>query len=472
MKYYCVSKKNIDDIQKILASKKMDYELNLYLNIDLNLENIPINITNLTLREKKQKLFYNIPTHINYLKIKIPCNAFDKNLFSNTNLIFLKSTYFNQEPSEHFFPVTLKILNLGKKFNKILYKNVLPDNLEELYFGNKYNQEIKENILPESLIKIVFGEYFCHKLSKKNLPKNLLELHLGGRYNFDINNELPDKLEKLYLSNNFNVEIYKNTLPQNLTTLKFGHMYNKNISNNIFPDSLKFLYLSNNFNGTITKENLSPNLEELNYQTYQICKYNRYMFNVKILSVSNNLKKLVINNIRMSINADLFVESIEELTLNVFSIDFSKIFSPINLKNINICTKNVNSCTITFPNEMDTIALYNINLKNIKFPLKLKNLIVSDLTNLNCKLSEELSSLTINSKINVDSLPLSLKVIIFEQWPEVVTTNLPLFLETIQIKSCNRYYINDYYKNELITVLPKLPHGCKLIDKYNNEIIF
>lgn len=180
----------------------------------------------------------------------------------------------------------------------------------------------------------------------------------------------------------------------------------------------------------------------------------------------DNLKKLVINNFCISIDTDLFVESIEELMLSIFSINFSKIFLPMNFKKIYICTKNENSYTIIFPDEMDTIALYNINLKNIKFPLKLKNLILSDLTDLNCKLSEELSSLTMNSKINVDSLPLSLKVIIFEQLPQVVTTNLPLFLERIQIKS-----YNEYYKNKLITMLPKLPYGCKLIDKYNNEII-
>ena len=489
MNFYCVSKNNSINIEKTLIEGEFGPRLSLCLKTDFDLKNIPMNITEIILRSKNKNVISNVPSHIKYLKL-MGKFSLDNNLFFGAELHFLElELNFSLELHKYFFPPTLKILKFGKKYNQIIKENVLPDNLEELYFGNKFNQTIEKNVLPQELKILHFGYLFNQRLYKKILPEKLTELCFGATYNFDISNELPDNLEKLYLGNNFNVEIQKNALPKNLITLKFGYSYNKDISSNIFPESLKFLYLSNNCNGIITKENLPQNLEELYYQTKQhktSRKPNRLMANTKILSLPTNLKKVVIINPVAVINTDIFVESIEDLTLNISSITKEKLslrllkllngkFAhglsvplPKKLKNLDIYVNQNDTYTFEFPAEMKTITLRNIKLKDTVLPAKLEKLRIDDLNSLNCKLPDELLSLTVKNSINADALPPSLKTIAFEETPHNITTNLPLFLETIQLK----FHFYDHNTKNIINMFPKLPFGCKLVDYNNNEIMY
>lgn len=122
--------------------------LDFYGNFPVN--NLPITITELILRNDFDQSIDNLPPSLQTLQL---------------------GARFNQ-PVDHL-PVSLQRLSFGITFNRTV--DALPANLTHLKFGHSFNQTVDH--LPLKLLYLIFGETFNQSIDR--LPYALLYVHLG-----------------------------------------------------------------------------------------------------------------------------------------------------------------------------------------------------------------------------------------------------------------------------------------------------
>jgi len=163
---------------------------------------------------------------------------------------------FFSEPT-FFIPSSVKILDLGLKFNSPLTPNLLPSTLEELFLSDSFNQPLTQGILPQSLVLLQFGSQFSQILCKKVLPHGLKKLVFkSGYYDKSILECIPTSLKELEITLESPDKLYEKKelnsqeIPMFINTLVVGG-YQPICSIDKLPSNIKSLSLGLNFSGTI-----------------------------------------------------------------------------------------------------------------------------------------------------------------------------------------------------------------------------
>ncbi len=181
-------------------------------------------------------------------------------------LIELTLSHYNHEFASNVLPKSLKLLNGGNMYNKMILPGVLPLGLQKLMFGwqGEYNQIFHANVLPNSLVYLNCGAGYKQDFICNALPASLTTLHCGSKYNQVCKlSVLPSKLLILRFGNNYNqplqpftfeclieldcgwnnsISIQHNVLPQSLQTLRCGPYLKQHFSRGILPQSLQKIY--------------------------------------------------------------------------------------------------------------------------------------------------------------------------------------------------------------------------------------
>ena len=187
-------------------------------------KDIPANTEELVLHDDFNKLIYDLPSCVKFIKFG---KQFDKPI---TNVL--------GDEAKCCLHNNIIAIKFGEHYNQV--SDNLPKYLYSLTFGWFFNQPIK--ILPLNLQYLEFGFNFNQKLD--NLPTELKYLTLG--FNFDKSiDTIPGSVVRLTIFNNN--EQLLNAIPQFIQELELNEQItNKKIQN--FPMCLQKLIVRN-FNG-------------------------------------------------------------------------------------------------------------------------------------------------------------------------------------------------------------------------------
>lgn len=377
------------------------------------LEKIEINSYNIKIKPNI------LPLTVNNLILFQEYNFKFDNGVLPSNLISLSFNSFNHS-FENKLPNTLKILNLGNKYdikfdvdltsiinNKmdevgkyvINNANILPSSLEVLTFGMNYNKKFEPYVLPQTLKTLSFGRKYDQVFDYGVLPSNLQNLILSENYNQDfvgilpqnlkklifktvfnkkLDNILPPNLEILVLSSKYDQLIQKNTLPRNLIYLDLGSNYQYPLYKGMFPNSLTNLVLQNNYNSILNNDTnigdiLPPYLKYLQFGDIYDQVLNENSFSD---SLFNSLESLIFgSNYNQNISNNVLKKFI-----NLKYLSFGKYFNqnidknPNGFNNFNLLS-NLKKLVVRNKTMFNTLSK-DPNIKNIlvfdqSFPKKL-----------------------------------------------------------------------------------------------------
>ena len=143
-------------------------------------------------------------------------------------------------------PSSLRVLNLGKRFNRMIPSWVLPSRLECLCLGKAFNQEVQSWILPETLRTLDFGNGFNHPIKRLRLPSGLRRLVIGSSFNQEVMGwRLPSGLKELHIGHGFNRRVKGLNLPHGLELLYIGFGFQTRIIGWKLPTSLRRVNIHN-----------------------------------------------------------------------------------------------------------------------------------------------------------------------------------------------------------------------------------
>lgn len=232
-RYYNWDKiKNID-YKKFLIKKISIKNKNQYEEFKLKYENLN--------DEEKSNIF----AHVLFSTY---CYSFKIN-FKNESFSSLKinSSYDHIESGKDL-PKSLKILRLGKNFNKKISLESLQF-LKILSFGENFNQTLIAGCLPNSLLKITFGDNFNQPLNNI-LPNSLISIEFGKFFNQPLyENTFPLSIKHIKFGENFNQPLIGFEKLLNLKCIEFGNSFNRPI--NSLPINIRKIKLGSKFNHSI-----------------------------------------------------------------------------------------------------------------------------------------------------------------------------------------------------------------------------
>lgn len=388
-------KSSSNSVRKLIISDN-NFNLPSHLNYLSTNQNLP-KLSKLLLRELtidadiKQPIEYPSTLH----KLTINGSFKVDNLPVKLRYLYLRER-FNQ-PIDNL-PINLKCLEIGSNFDHSV--NHLPPNLIKLSFSEKFNQSVEN--LPENLQKLKFGYQFNRSVD--NLPKNLTHLIFVGKFNQSVD-KLPHGLLvlKIELSDgNFKQSL--DNLPPKLKLFRFDTgrcaytldklpLSLKYLSLNMAPDShLSLNYLINLKKLTFEHpwlhfSTLPDNLERVN-------GYKPNQFND---SLPQTVKYIIFerhfdSNVDFLSNLPLeyidfgyqFNQSVDKLPEGLKILKFGCLFNqlvnnlPISLKKIvlgemfnqpieTLCERNINLRSITFGTNFSqsSNSLRNTNIKKV-----------------------------------------------------------------------------------------------------------
>jgi hypothetical protein len=237
-----------------------------------------------------------------------------------------------------------------------------------------------------------------------------------------------------------NKEIINTDIPVDTTELYFGRFYNKQIKENVLPNSIKKIIFGESFNQEI--------------------KINTLPKNLKYITFSRNYKK--------KITSQIFTHTLTHITFTgSYNYKIVQETLPNSLLSLSFF---YNKCEIepyVLPTSLQYLKLgynYNYEIKPNVLPDSLIYLELGGIYSNQVFWTKNITTLSITgSKENLillENLPYTIKKIIFYNLDTEIN-NLPFTLETIQLM-CWTYSSLDFIK--------KIPFGCKLIDKYSQEI--
>lgn len=285
-------------------------QLNKYLK-EINL--------NYTLKELYFNIRYSIPQkelcklkNLRTLNIELDKNDTIDQLPENLENLTIGYNFNNSLDN---LPKKLKYLTLGNYFNQSV--DNLPPSLESIVFGEYFNQPVDN--LPINLKKIYFGEAFNQKLDF--LPEGITKItfHEMSRFNYPLNN-LPNKINFIKLPNNYNQEIES----LSLTNLKVGTKFNQSLKN--LP-KLQAFEMKSQFTQPISE--LPSSLQYLELSRYYLCDpedIKKYLPNLRLLKflridVTKNLSYQVGKHFKINIKKDGYdVKDMDKLKCTTFSL--------------------------------------------------------------------------------------------------------------------------------------------------------
>ena len=346
----------------------------------------------------------NKKTHINTNSNSLILSSYEKTtIFSNPNILkegleelILKGKYDIEICTN--MPSTLKYINMGNLYNKMIPINLFPLNLIKLSFGKCFNQEFdilppklqilelghsynkkfKHNVLPQTLTHLSFSKnsLYNQPFEENVLPKSLQYLSFNGHF-FDTDFEYELCYQDLCIlqddsTNDFNQIINENVLPQSLIYLKFSNRFNHKIDKNVLPKRLKYLIFGTWYNTEIDIDVLPNSIEFLKFDT---------QFNKKINTLPLSLKTLIFGKMfNQPINIGLLPNGLETLSFNTFfnqdleagtlpksvkylyfGLKFNKSLKkdvlPSNLLHLQICNIPYNDINFILPQKLISVTI-------------------------------------------------------------------------------------------------------------------
>ncbi len=125
------------------------------------------------------------------------------------------------------FPVGLKEISFGARFNQPLPLGLLPDGLEYISFGSgsEFNQELEVGVFPSTVREIEFKDSNEHLRSESStfISKRRFERDL-------VPGVFPLGIEKIHLPEKFNRKLRVGVFPPGVKVIKLGREYNQPIT--------------------------------------------------------------------------------------------------------------------------------------------------------------------------------------------------------------------------------------------------
>ncbi|KAN0038261.1 hypothetical protein ACTA71_000433 [Dictyostelium dimigraforme] len=119
-------------------------------------------------------------------------------------------------------PLTLKTLDLGKRFNIELQVGSIPFGVETLYLG-RYNYKLKPNIIPKTVTFLDFGTNFNSEIEIGSIPGSVKTIILRGSFKQLQKGVIPSTVKYLYLPHSCNSIHYSEMYDRkSLDSLSFG----------------------------------------------------------------------------------------------------------------------------------------------------------------------------------------------------------------------------------------------------------
>jgi hypothetical protein len=203
-------------------------------NNSITTKDIPPNTEELVLYDDFDKLIYQLPSNVKFIKFG---KLFNKQV-----------TNVSGDKTKCYLHDGLTSIKFGEHYNQV--SDNLPKNLQSLTFGWFFDQCVKT--LPSNLEYLEFGFNFNHEINL--LPSKLKYLTLG--YNFDKSLELiPGSIIRLTIFNNNDRLL--NNIPQFVQELELNdRITDKKIHN--FPVCLQKLIIRNYKTGSKYQMNKIP----------------------------------------------------------------------------------------------------------------------------------------------------------------------------------------------------------------------
>ncbi|KAK5582028.1 hypothetical protein RB653_003610 [Dictyostelium firmibasis] len=204
-------------------------------------------------------------------------------------------------------PRSLKKLSLGECYDHPLTLDMIHDGIKCLNVGYKWNQILFKDSTPTSITQLTLGDCFNKPFTNKSLPDNIRILKLGRDFKeFSSLENLNSNIHTLKFNNNFNSTLTSSDnslkLPNSITTLEFGEKFNQEINDSTFLDckGLKILKFGKSFSKVLSSNNIPDCVEKLiiPFKTKLLITDDQF-FN-RFYSIDNQLK--LNNNYHLRIN--------------------------------------------------------------------------------------------------------------------------------------------------------------------------
>ncbi len=231
--------------------------------------------------------------------------------------------------------------------------------------------------------------------------------------------KFPHNLTDLYLTKPFNKSIKQGILPLTLRKIIFGRNYNQEILPNVLPINLKFLQFDSKFTHVINIDILPKNLTHLIFN-------GGYYHPITQNTLPKNLIQLSFSYNKYELTKYVLPKSLTHLKLGYdYNYEFKKNVLPENIVYLELG------------------GIYSHILSEV--PQTLKTLYI-------CGSKE--------NELVVNNLPNTIENLIFYNL-EIPILNLPISVKYIKL-IC--------YSDLTLNYVNKIPFGCQIFDRFNNEI--